>query len=164
MEELLQKQYALVKGTRQLVLNFIENEVKDDLNTPVPAYDNKTITCLLKHTACCYFYWLGHYTLQQPLDVLENEQPKTLHLLRQHFTRVDDLVAFYLKTFQNKMQIEIDGTFSGNPEERPTPLQIITHVMTHEFHHKGQMMLMCRILGYTPPDTDASRFFNKITM
>jgi len=34
----------------------------------------------------------------------------------------------------------------------------MTHVMTHEFHHKGQIMTMGRMLGYTPPDADVIRF------
>lgn len=159
MEDLLQKQYSLIRGTRQLVLDFVENDVKDDLNKPVSAYNNQTLSYLLKHTACCYFYWLGHYTLQQPPDMLENEQPNTVEILRQHFTRVDNLVAFFLQNFKDKMEVEIDGTHSGNPDERPTPWQVITHVFTHEFHHKGQMMAMCRMLGHIPPDTHVSRFF-----
>ncbi|RZL05047.1 MAG: hypothetical protein EOO89_27250 [Pedobacter sp.] len=35
---------------------------------------------------------------------------------------------------------------------------IFTHVITHEFHHKGQSMTMSRLLGHTPPDTDILRF------
>lgn len=34
----------------------------------------------------------------------------------------------------------------------------MTHVMTHEFHHKGKIMTMGRMLGYTPPDADVIRF------
>jgi uncharacterized damage-inducible protein DinB len=40
-----------------------------------------------------------------------------------------------------------------------TPLQLFTHVMTHEFHHKGQLLSMFRILGHVPPDTDVSMSF-----
>lgn len=35
---------------------------------------------------------------------------------------------------------------------------IFTHVITHEFHHKGHAMTMARLLGYTPVDTDVMRF------
>ncbi|WP_372850566.1 DinB family protein [Pedobacter sp.] len=30
--------------------------------------------------------------------------------------------------------------------------------MTYEFHHKGQVMTMARLLGNTSPDTDVMRF------
>lgn len=32
---------------------------------------------------------------------------------------------------------------------------LLMHPITHEFHHKGQMMTPARIWGYTmPPETD----------
>ncbi len=34
-----------------------------------------------------------------------------------------------------------------------TPLWLLTHTETHEFHHKGQIVSMARHLGYTPPNT-----------
>jgi len=159
MKDLLQKQYSLLRGTRELVLDFIENEVKGDLNKPVPAFGDKTAGYLLVHIARCYFYWLSYYTLQQPTDVLENEEPKTVNLIRDHFGRVDKLVAFFLDSYEDKMEVVIDGTHSGNADEHATPLQVFTHVFSHEFHHKGQLMSMCRLLGHIPPDTDVSNFF-----
>ena len=39
-----------------------------------------------------------------------------------------------------------------------TPAFIIHHVLTHAFHHKGQIVAMCRVLGYPAPDTDLSGF------
>ena len=42
---------------------------------------------------------------------------------------------------------------------RPTPHRLIPslvvlHVLTHEFHHKGQICAAARMLGYEPPDLD----------
>ena len=71
-------------------MNFLEKEVKDELNKPVPAYDDKTIAYLLKHKACCYFNWLAYYASQQPVEALETEEPKTVDLIGRHFTRVDN--------------------------------------------------------------------------
>ncbi|MFI5159066.1 MAG: DinB family protein [Sphingobacteriales bacterium] len=38
-----------------------------------------------------------------------------------------------------------------------SPFELFTHVTTHEFHHKGQVVSMSRQLGYTPVDTDVIR-------
>ena len=38
-----------------------------------------------------------------------------------------------------------------------TPAALFTHVITHEFHHKGQIASMSRHLGYLPPDTAVLR-------
>lgn len=35
-----------------------------------------------------------------------------------------------------------------------TPRQLLFHTVTHEFHHKGQVMAMMRQLGMEPPNTD----------
>jgi uncharacterized damage-inducible protein DinB len=35
-----------------------------------------------------------------------------------------------------------------------TPGKLLMHTITHEFHHKGQIVAMVRQMGYVPPNTD----------
>ncbi|SIQ72385.1 DinB family protein [Priestia flexa] len=37
---------------------------------------------------------------------------------------------------------------------KKTPRQLLIHSITHEFHHEGQIVIMLRLLGYTPENTD----------
>ena len=37
------------------------------------------------------------------------------------------------------------------------PSFVLHHVLTHAFHHKGQIVAMCRALGHPAPDTDMSQ-------
>jgi uncharacterized damage-inducible protein DinB len=39
-------------------------------------------------------------------------------------------------------------TFEGIPAE------MVLHLMTHAYHHKGQTVAMCRLLGHPAPPTD----------
>ena len=39
-----------------------------------------------------------------------------------------------------------------------TPALVLHHVLTHAFHHKGQIIAMCRLLDYPAPDTDLNQF------
>ena len=39
-----------------------------------------------------------------------------------------------------------------------TPALILHHVFTHAFHHKGQIVAMCRLAGHPAPDTDLNQF------
>ena len=158
MISVLRKQYSLIQNSREVVLNFLENQVGADLNTPVPAYDNSTIRYLLVHNANCYFSWLIRFALQQPVTFANDEDIKAVSQLRELFISVDEAVAAFLANFEAKMELPIDGMLSGNRQATATPLQLFTHVTTHEFHHKGQIMSMCRLLGHTPPDTDIIRF------
>jgi uncharacterized damage-inducible protein DinB len=34
------------------------------------------------------------------------------------------------------------------------PAMAMVHMLTHEYHHKGQIVMLARRLGYQPPDTD----------
>ena len=51
MIAVLKDQYELIKSSRQVALDFIEGTVGGDMNTPVPAFENKTIRYSLVHSA-----------------------------------------------------------------------------------------------------------------
>ena len=158
MKTLLQKQYALVQSSREVVLNFIDTQVGDDINTPVPAFNNQVIRYFLVHNADCYFNWLAYFALKQPAKLLNNEDFTNVDMIRQLYIRADDIVAIFLENFKDKMEAPVEGYHNRAGLVSVTPLQLFTHVTTHEFHHKGQIMTMCRLLGNVPPDTDAIRF------
>src|SRR5689334_16537142 len=46
------------------------------------------------------------------------------------------------------------GASRGLGGELRSPAFILLHVITHAFHHKGQVVAMLRIHGYSAPDTD----------
>jgi uncharacterized damage-inducible protein DinB len=158
MIQVLQQQYALVQCTRSIVFDFLADQMSDRLNTPVPAFDNKTIRDLLEHTAFCYYNWLACFAMQKP--PLAGQNNTTVDHIQRLYIVVDDTVAIFLQTFHHKMESPIAGIHDAMGLLSATPLQVFTHVLTHEFHHKGQVMSMCRLLGYPPPDTDVSNFFN----
>jgi uncharacterized damage-inducible protein DinB len=158
MITVLQKQYALLQGSREVVFNFIDTQVGADLNTPVPAYENRTIRYLLIHTANTYFHWLTYFALKRPFNLLNDEDFTTISQVRQLYAEVDNTTAFFLENFKGQLNLPLSNTLSRNRQVSATPLQLFTHVLTHEFHHKGQIMSMCRLLGYVPPDTDVIRF------
>jgi uncharacterized damage-inducible protein DinB len=64
--------------------------------------------------------------------------------------------AFFDSIIENNVET-IHFIINGR-NETATPLQLFTHVITHEFHHKGQILSRCRQLGYVPVDTDILRF------
>lgn len=56
---------------------------------------------------------------------------------------------------------QLSSTLPARPRQWFGPLQspafILHHVLTHTFHHKGQLVAMCRQLGHPAPDTDLQR-------
>jgi uncharacterized damage-inducible protein DinB len=159
MVEVLQKQYALAQQSRELVFTFMETVVGEGLTAPVPAYQNQDIRHLLVHNADCYLYWLAYMALEQTVEWLHDRDYHTMADIRRLYIKMDDWMAVFLKTFDNSMDVPIDNSRSREDKLKASPLMIFTHVTTHEFHHKGQIMSMCRQLGYVPPETDVYKAF-----
>ena len=157
MTAILQQQYKLIQSSRTVVLNFIETEVGEALNVPVDAFEKSTIRYLLVHVSNCYLQWMYNFAMGNKLELFDNEEFKTIAGIRSLYADTDDLAKNFLERFADQLDEPITNTLSRNRTITATPLELFTHVTTHEFHHKGQVMTMCRLLGYPPPDTDIIR-------
>lgn len=127
----------------------------------MPAFVDKSIRDLLVHIADTYRGWLGAFGLNQLRQPLEADNYTSFHEVQSLFdAQVDPLVAVFTHAFANTPDQPLTITLPGQgaPTMTLTPLQLFTHVITHEFHHKGQIMTMSRLLGHIPPDTDVIRF------
>lgn len=155
---ILQQQYNLIRSSREAVLNFIETEVGEDINSPVQVFENHTIRYLLVHTANVYLIWLHNFPMDNVIEFFNDEDFKTIGALRSLYADTDKRTEVFLTHFTNRLNEPINGTLSHNRKFTSTPLEVFTHAITHEFHHKGQIMTMCRLLGYVPPDSDIIRF------
>jgi len=157
---ILGKQYVLVKRSRAALFDFVDHPVGEGLGTPVAVCGGKSIGNLLEHTVHCYFNWLGYFALQLPVGSLKVEGCTSMLQVRELYDRVDIVMAAFLKKYGENPDVPITGVHDACGPTSATALQLFTHVTTHEFHHKGQIMIMCRQLGHVPPDTDVSLAFN----
>ncbi|EAO54139.1 hypothetical protein RBTH_08368 [Bacillus thuringiensis serovar israelensis ATCC 35646] len=67
---------------------------------------------------------------------------------------VDENVQRFLDEYYDRWLENIANEVKWQKEPwSTTPLWLLTHTETHEFHHKGQIVSMARYLGYTPPDS-----------
>ncbi|MEW6724052.1 MAG: DinB family protein [Bacillota bacterium] len=75
--------------------------------------------------------------------------------MQQAFADVDQLVESFLLETTDRHDAPRTIEVSWQPEPlRLTARWLMTHMTTHEFHHKGQVASIGRILGYPPPETD----------
>lgn len=159
-DQLLSQQYALVQSARTALLDYCATLAPADLLAPVPAFNDSSIRDLLVHAARTYQYWLGMVGLRRPAQPLAYPpDAPDLPALRRLFLTVDALVADFVAHTAGRWLEEATYELPRHDQTQPlTPLQLLTHAFTHEFHHKGQVLSMSRQLGYTPVDTDAIRF------
>jgi uncharacterized damage-inducible protein DinB len=161
MIDFVRQQYAMVQTPRGILFDFLQDAVGNEgLNRVFPEFDNKSIRRLLEHTAGCYFAWIGFHALGRPRNTFDHEPCYTMDLVRRLFARVDGTMDDFLSSFQDRMDVPLRSEHDPGEWITATPLTLFTHVMTHEFHHKGQVVWLSRLMGYTPADTDASNCFS----
>lgn len=154
---LLVEQYTLVRSSRRAMLQFIDDHVAEQLIAPITEFNGNSIRYMLVHTINTYIYWIANFSRHQNVSYLEENNVRTLKDLPVQFRKVDELVADFLTHFPD-IHLPVSNNVDADVPFTVTPLQLFTHVITHEFHHKGQIMTMCRLLGHIPTDTDIIRF------
>ena len=151
------QQYKLVESARGALFDYLSKIPFQKLHQPIEVYNNQSVCYLLNHTAVTYLSWLQEFALKNPLQTTDETAWQTMDDVKAYFTEVDDCVFNFLAAYDDK-----DTMITGYKKRTDTTLtlsvlQLFTHVITHEFHHKGIVLNMTRQLGYTPVDTDIIR-------
>lgn len=147
----------MVRGSRAVVINLIEQHLSGHLQTPIPEFTGKTIGYMLVHNANVYRHWLANFAMQLN-QLYEDERGFTaLKQIKDLYSTVDLLVDGFLNHYQHKLTVPVKGNTASGQAAEFNPLEIFTHAITHEFHHKGQILTMFRLMGHTPPDADVIR-------
>lgn len=156
--QVLRQQYELIKSSRAVMLSFIENEAERDIKTPLSEFNSKNIIYLLVHTANTYKHWVANFAMSAALPFADDKLINDMSAVRLLYEEADTLISAFLSHFSGNINLPITSKTRHGKVVVATALMLFTHAITHEFHHKGQLMSMCRLLGHTPPDTDVIRF------
>lgn len=155
--ELVSKQYTLVKEMRQVLFAYLESLPDEKYVEPVKGFGRGSIMSTQLHIAHTYWFWIGNFGLRKDKTIPGNQVLHKVDEMRGEFLEVNKLIEEFIEKFYNKPLEPITNTISNGKEIALTPLALISHVITHEFHHKGQIVSMGKMLGYQPPDTDLIR-------
>jgi len=151
-------QYQLVISSRGALFDYCELLKPEDLLKPLPSFNNESIRNLMIHNANTYLSWLVNYAMHKQQNLFNEEHHKDLNSIRHVFEEINLAVDEFLHHFTDTFDLPVTQPKKEDLILTTTPLQLFTHVITHEFHHKGQILNMSRQLGYTPVDTDIIRF------
>jgi|SRR4030095_11247855 len=156
--EILKEQYKLVKSAREVQLNYYDSIDYGKLTQPIESFNNAYMQYLILHIANMYLFWLKGFSFKQEFIYFDETNVRSSQDIRKAFDVVDKLVEEFLNKFTD-INTDIEGEVIMLKKNMTySVLELFTHVITHEFHHKGQVMTMSRILGYTPPDADIIRY------
>ncbi|NUN99059.1 MAG: DinB family protein [Saprospiraceae bacterium] len=156
MQKILELQYDLIKSSRSVLLDYCETLSPEAFLTENSSFGRGSVRNLLVHNANTYIGWLGIRALKQDRPFIAYESLSNVEEIRKLYQEVDALVADFIAAFSEDYltATELD---LGDEMIAASPFQLFTHVITHEFHHKGQILSLSRHLGYVPVDTDIMR-------
>lgn len=155
---ILKEQYKFVKDSRRVLTEFCRNISYEDFIKGNNNFGGRSIEYLFLHIINTYQFWLKEFPTQAKLKYHSYDSKFSLENIVSFFENTNSIVEKFLNEHENMMNEKITMIFKDkNIGLEVTPLQLYTHVSTHEFHHKGQILTMSRMLGYTPVDTDVIR-------
>lgn len=158
-KEFLVAQYELVRGSRKVLLDYCETLSAADLLRNLNTFGSRSIRYLLVHVVNTYYNWLEQFGMAKEPRVFKEELYNSVSEIRDLYQHTDEMVLNFLDHFEYRLHTSITRAL---PQQREAlalaPYILFTHVITHEFHHKGQILSMSRQLGYIPIDTDVIRF------
>ena len=149
-------QYEFVKSSREVLLEYCQTISETHFLIENSTFGRGSIRNLLVHTANVYEFWIGRHALKDDVKFTEYQFVKNASEAKDVFFSIDLLleqfINVYSKEYLNDMGLNLNDKIVV-----ASPLKLFTHVITHEFHHKGQILSLSRHLGYTPIDTDIIR-------
>jgi len=121
---------------------------------PISGFGHPTVWKQLVHVLTCEEGWV-HDLQNEPFEGWYEEDCPTIAALQAARDRIQKATQIYVG---NLTEVELNTSLATRPAdwggELRSPAFILLHVITHAFHHKGQVVAMLRILGYPAPDTD----------
>lgn len=148
--------YRWVQGSRAVLFGYLESLPPGVYTREVPGFPlGGSMRNLHVHSADCYVYWLEYVGLGSPRRDLRCEDYPDPASVRTAFAEVDALVERFLDRFDGSLDQPMRRVLPWRPEGLiVTPRWLLLHPITHEFHHKGQLVVIGRQLGHAPPETD----------
>lgn len=126
----------------------------EELNREIVGFGYPTVRLQLHHEIAAEKYWIG--VLQGRMDVDDNDSDyPTIESLDTYRQQVFSVTAEYLRAASvEELNTARSMKTWGNKERILTPAHVIIRTLTHLYHHQGQIVAMCSLLGKPAPGMD----------
>ncbi len=158
MTETMALVYDWVKETRKGLLEYAATLPPAVFTQERHDFGWGSIRNLLVHVADCYRFWLAETAMNDPRPAFEPSAYPGAKAVAELFGETDRLASVFLARWPGARMgetLSLRVKWAKDPLV-VSPLWLLTHTITHEFHHKGQAVALGRVLGCPPPETDLS--------
>lgn len=119
----------------------------DEVNRSLEGFGYPTIRLQLHHEISAQEYWLSVLNGRMVAEETEHLYP-TIESLEAYRTRVAGAITDYLRgASAAELNTARPMTTWGGGETSLMPAHVILRTLTHLYHHQGQVVAMCRLLG-----------------
>jgi uncharacterized damage-inducible protein DinB len=140
-----------------ILLSHVVTVPDNLLRQPLTGFGFPTVWRQLIHILTVEEGWVHDLQYKAFAGWFEEDCP-TLAALQAAKVRIREATRSYLDSLT---ETQLNTTLATRPDgwsgELRSPAFILLHVITHTFHHKGQVVAMLRTLGHPAPDTDLQR-------
>jgi uncharacterized damage-inducible protein DinB len=153
----VRKFHGWTHASLDLVLDHLSTIPANDYVREVSGFGFPTLREQMIHVFNCEGFWVHMLqSLRYPDRTLED--CPLLADVRRLQKEVSHSTRAYLSALSNEqLNADAELRFSDGDVSLRTPAFVLHHVLTHAFHHKGQIVAMCRALGHPAPDTDLNQ-------
>ena len=119
----------------------------DELNREIDGFGYPTVRLQLHHEIGAEKYWVS--VLEGQMDADENDADfPTVASLEAYRENVHGVTERYLRNVSvEDLNSAQTMTTWGNRQRLLVPAQVILRTQVHYYHHQGQVLAMCRIVG-----------------
>jgi uncharacterized damage-inducible protein DinB len=140
-----------------LVLDHASGLPPGLIATEIPGFGHPTVLNQIAHVLATERGWICGLQLQ-PCVLPDASGLTSINGLRKFRMETLDATVAYIHSLDDmELNTELDRYPDGWIGPRRAPAYILFHIVTHAFHHKGQIVAMFRLLGHPAPDTDMQR-------
>jgi uncharacterized damage-inducible protein DinB len=154
----IRKFHGWTHASLSLLLDHLSTIPPGDYTKELPGFGCPTVHRQVVHLFNCEGFWI--HVLQglpyQDRDPADCPVVADARLLQQEVSR--QTIAYLSGLSDQQLHADTELRFPDGDAAIRTPALVLHHVFTHAFHHKGQIVAMCRALGHPAPDTDLNQF------
>jgi uncharacterized damage-inducible protein DinB len=139
--------YSWIIRTREELFDFAESLPPELYTREHPDFAYGSVRNIQAHVANCYLSWVGRYGLELEGLLFEAASVPDAGAMRARFAEVDRVVMQACHSFERPDEV-FELVRPGRDRLQVTQRWLIMHPITHEFHHKGQLLALGRVLGF----------------
>ena len=154
----MRKLHSWTHSSLTLVLDHLATIPEGDYAKEVSGFGFPTLRAQIIHVLNCEGFWI--HTLQaarfEDEDTTDWPSVPDARVLQRRVSA--NTLAYLSGLSDEQLNADTELLFSDGDKAVRTPALVLHHILTHAFHHKGQIVSMCRTLGHPAPDTDLNQF------